>query len=378
MARSFELLPKEFVSRTGTFDYKTPIGEILSQVKEFGAVVITKRGKYFGLLDDRGIAAKGTLKVSPKYPAGKFTKRVPMLAKGSSVEQAIEALYSYSVKALPYADGDSISGIVKRDVMLRAILSLHMLSQYKVGDAMSSPVIAISDQANVAQAKTTMERFKVSKIIVLDKEKKPIGILSYNDIISNFARVNTRAQNLYDSKENPTTKSKVIDLAVTNIHQITADKSVEDAIRTLVEKNLSSLLVLRDGKPSGIITVRDVFELVVSSWKAQRSHLMLSGLDERQKEYEGEMVDMLEDLAERVNKFGSLQIDRIAVHVKKFKARNYELSGKVTLKNGYSAIAAMSGFSLMETLKDLCNRLYEDVKERKEILLTERKEEMVR
>jgi len=54
-------------------------------------------------------------------------------------------------------------------------------------------------------------------------------------------------------------KLKVRDVLDKNVYFIDSDKTVMDAVRMMVEKNVWSLVVVEKGLPMGVVTERDIF-----------------------------------------------------------------------------------------------------------------------
>src|SRR5438105_2503836 len=117
MQKAFETLPKEFISDVKIYDYKTPIANVLSKINSEGAVVVLKAKEYYGIVDDRTIAGKGTLKIDQKFPVGKFARKVPVVDQSTSIEKTIHHFYNSSTKVLPYTEGNRIKGVIKRDMI---------------------------------------------------------------------------------------------------------------------------------------------------------------------------------------------------------------------------------------------------------------------
>ena len=132
MPVAFQEIPAEFVSKTEFEDYSTPVAQVISKIQKYGAVVVTKDGKYFGIVDDRTIGKSTGMAFDETMLTGKVAKAVPRLSDKTSVQDAINFFYDSSSKALPYIKDDKVTGIVKRSEILKAILSLHLLSQAKV------------------------------------------------------------------------------------------------------------------------------------------------------------------------------------------------------------------------------------------------------
>ena len=365
--RAIEPIPSEFVSQTVTYDYKDPVTQAISKVKEYTAVIVNKNNDYYGIVDDRTIVRKGALKLHKRQSIGKFAKKVPLLDRSTTIEKAILYFYYEGVKALPYTEENKILGIVKRTEMLKAILSLHLLSEYKVENAMTSPVIGIDAEANVAQAKAAMEKNKVNRLIVM-KNGSLYGIISFKDIVEIFAKATERSPQrrdyFYTLSNTPV--SSVCQKGVLAIEQ---DSPLEEAIREFVERNISSLVVTKSDKPVGIITVRDVFGLIASTTTEEENKIIISGLDDYTKEYEEDIRAELNDMVNKINRFSKIKVDYVTVNVKRSRLRNYEIHGKVVLKKGGSVAALSTGYSLSSVLKDLVEKLYNEVKERKELVV---------
>jgi CBS-domain-containing membrane protein len=369
--RAFEGIPSEFVTKTPIYEYKAPITEALDKINTLTAVIITKNKNYYGIVDDRTLTRKGTLKLAKTYSIGKFAKKVPVLDQSTSIEKAISYFYTEGVKALPYVEANVIKGIVKRSEMLKAILSFHMLSKSRVENAMTSPIIAIDSNANMAQAKDAMQENKVNRLAVINNGKL-FGIITYKDMMKAFAASNSRAPKYknYYSLSNTTVGS----VCERNMQTIEQSMPVDDAIREFIEKNISSLIVTRSQKPVGIITIKDIFELIASSSSESINKVIISGLDDYTKEYADDIKAELDNLSNKVNRFSRIGINYISLNVKRPKARNYEMRGKIVLKKGGTFAAASQGYSLEAVLRDITRKLYKAAEEKKEIIIEKKRE----
>ncbi|MDE1824841.1 MAG: CBS domain-containing protein [Candidatus Micrarchaeota archaeon] len=376
MPKAFETIPQEFISEAKICDYKTPLSKVMGKISSAGSVVVLKGKDYYGIVDSRAIAARGMLKISPKLVVGKIAKKVPLLDEDTSIEQAIKHFHDSQTKVLPYTESSRVKGVIKREIILRAVLSLHLLSNYSVGDATSSPVIAIDRGASVAQAKSSMEKYKVNKIIVMDKAR-PYGILSYRDIIKGFARLDTRSSAI-EKGGFPMDKQNAANVGAVcsnPVYSIDAKRPIEEAIKSLSELGISSLLVTRSERPAGVISVRDIFELAVSKTKGIEERIFISGLNSKTKEYEEEIKAELEKLCDKVNRFGKIKTQYISLHIKNSSSRNYEMKARIALAKGGTISSASFGYTLESALRELTENLYKEVRVKKEITMAGRKDD---
>jgi hypothetical protein len=54
----FGNVPMAFVSDTEVYDFKVPVSIALPKIKKLNAVVVTKNGEYYGLVDGRALTGK--------------------------------------------------------------------------------------------------------------------------------------------------------------------------------------------------------------------------------------------------------------------------------------------------------------------------------
>lgn len=366
MAIAFENVPKEFVSKTAFYDYKTPITEILGTLGTYGAVVLTKDKEYYGIIDDRSIAKKGGTNVEKRAAAGKYAVKVPLLDRETSLAKAIHHFYTTDAKALPYTESGKVLGIVKRDAILKAILSMHMLSSYKAGWVMSTPVIAIDAEKTVAEAASTMRQNGINRLVVTSSGRL-FGIVSYKDVLRYDTKLRQRGSSKLEGSL-PLMQSKISEITERNVYSLTHNDNVDTAIREMVENGISSILVTRSGKPVGMLTIRDVLSAAAASNVEAAEGIILSGIDSSTKQYEEDIISEAEKLMERIDKFTKFKVGNMAVHVRKHKVRNYEIQVRVWLERSGAISVSSQGYSVEFTLRDAFTKVYNAIRNKKEVI----------
>ncbi len=365
----FGPVPREFVSETEIHDFKDSVAVSLSSVERLGAVVVTKNGGYYGIVDDRSVAGKGATNINKGLAIGKLAKPVPAITKDHDIKDAIGMFYSSATKALPFSENGRIKGIVKRSALLKAVLSMHMLSTSKVNDIMSKPVIAVPQESSIERANSAMRDNRVNRLAVLRKGRF-YGILTARDLMEYGMKSRSRNPEFSVASDRPHTH--VGDICHSDPYTIEYGEPAEAAIRSFVENDISSLPVLRKGRPVGIVTVSDIFETVIKNANVKRRNIVISGLDDYTKEREGDIQDALELLAEKIDRFRSNNIDYMAVNVKRIKQKGYEMHARLALTKSGAVSAYASGYSLELTLRDLVARLYKEVKSKNDFIIAGR------
>ncbi len=368
MKLAFENVPRDFISKAYFFEHTASLTEAISKITQNGVVVIMKDNDYYGIVDDRALA-RGNKKISKSNKLSSLSMKVPVLEDETSIEKAIYTFYVSQAKALPYIVNNKVLGVIKRETILKAILSLHLVSTLSAGDIMSTPVIAIDSNATLSNAKAFMQKNKVNRLAVSTNGTLN-GILTYTDIQKNASILSNRPQK---SGNNNSEVSTVEQVAVTTPFTINYKDSLDEGIRSMVENNISSLLVKRSDKVVGILTIRDIFETIAKSQTISSDNILISGLDDYTKEYEAEIRSELEKFNEKVQKFHKLSVEHISLNVKRHKSKNYELHMRVWLgKNGVVS-HGITGYTLDKALADLIETVYDSIKQKKEIVYMTKK-----
>lgn len=368
MKIAFESVPSEFVSATASYDYKEPISEALATIHRNGAVIVTKDGEYYGIVDNR-MVVRNRMKISKSHAINKYAVKLPVLDSSTSIEKAIHQFYSSGAKALPYYEGKKVTGVVHRRTMLKAILSLHLLSKYKANEVMSTPVMAVDPDTSLSNARAIMKKNNINRLIVI-ADGKAKGILTYKNIMEQMGNSPDR---MPERKGSVRQDARVIEVAEDRVLSVRQDDSVEDAIREMVENKISSLLVTKGGAPIGVMTVRDIFEAVATNAAGADENIIISGLDDYTEEFKDEILTELEKLEDRINKFHKMNVANITLNVKRHRAKNYEMKLRVWLTKRGVISTASTGFELDTTLNDTISKVYNTIKEKKEIVYSERR-----
>ena len=129
-----KLIPRELVSGVGFIDYNSPVSQARQELKDAPAIIVTKDGEYFGVIDSRVLHGTKSGRVSGSEKIGKLAIRAPSVSDTSSVEDLAYYFYKLRIKNLPYVDNGKITGVVERSTLLKMLLSLHILDQVRVSD----------------------------------------------------------------------------------------------------------------------------------------------------------------------------------------------------------------------------------------------------
>lgn len=148
-----------------------------------------------------------------------------------------------------------------------------------VKDVMSKKLTTVSPDDTLVDLIEKMMKYNFHMFPVIDDTKKVIGSVNFNDIMKIFTPHNPslekllKSTHLYDVKEDDmlefdftaeqATDVRVAEIMETNVVTIGGDEYIPDARKLMKQHNTKKLLVVTDGKLSGLITLFDIIVAVM-------------------------------------------------------------------------------------------------------------------
>lgn len=108
--------------------------------------------------------------------------------------------------------------------------------------------ITISPRASLIDARTTLLRHRIGRLVVVDKER-PVGIITEKDLVKTIYRIDAK----------PITSLRVSDIMKKDLVTATEKNNLNDCAKLMLDNKISSIIITKkDGTLSGIITKTDL------------------------------------------------------------------------------------------------------------------------
>ena len=112
-----------------------------------------------------------------------MTRDVECIQPDATLQAAAAKMKSLDVGMLPVCDHDRLLGMVTdRDITVRATAEGEAPTDIRVRDIMTPEVIYCFEDALVTDAAVLMQQKEVRRLIVLNDDKRMVGIVSLGDI----------------------------------------------------------------------------------------------------------------------------------------------------------------------------------------------------
>jgi CBS domain-containing protein len=112
-----------------------------------------------------------------------MTPHVEVVHPDATLAEAAEKMKALDVGPLPVCDGERLLGMVTdRDITVRATAAGRDPKTTKVRDVMTEEVFYCFEDQDLQDAAEIMERAQIRRLVVLNRDKRLVGIVSLGDL----------------------------------------------------------------------------------------------------------------------------------------------------------------------------------------------------
>jgi len=200
----------------------------------------------------------------------------PHINAKDTLEHIVKMMIDSKVHYLPvYDDKKTFIGITSARRVLTLVKDMKVASTKlkKIVDGKDGRVVTVYGDDTIGTALTLFKDYKVSKLVMIDKNMKLTGVLSYYDLIPYLVAPGTSKLRGRGASKTSQDKEKLMNMKVKNYAKtttltLTPEHTVADAIELILTRKLGSVVVI-DGEshPVGILTTRDLFASILFTTK---------------------------------------------------------------------------------------------------------------
>ena len=112
-----------------------------------------------------------------------MTPGVECVDPDETIQNAARRMRDRDIGPLPVCDNDRLTGVLTdRDIAIRAVAEGHDPTACRVRDVMTPGVKYCYDDQSVEEAEQIMENEQIRRLVVLNRKKRLVGILSLGDL----------------------------------------------------------------------------------------------------------------------------------------------------------------------------------------------------
>lgn len=105
----------------------------------------------------------------------------------ATVEQAAKLMAERDIGFVPVVDqgGRALGVLTDRDIVVKCVARSGDCRTKKLQELLAKDIVSVEPSDDIAKAKELMSNRKVQRILVCDRDRKPVGVISLQDLAEN-------------------------------------------------------------------------------------------------------------------------------------------------------------------------------------------------
>lgn len=111
-----------------------------------------------------------------------MTRKVAIVRADNTLQDAAAAMRDTDIGMLPVHQDNKLVGVITdRDITVRAVAEGKNPTESRVSEVMTRELAGCSEEDDAKLAAQRMKELKVRRLMVVDREKRPVGVVSLAD-----------------------------------------------------------------------------------------------------------------------------------------------------------------------------------------------------
>jgi predicted transcriptional regulator len=201
------------------------------------------------------------------------------------VSKIAQLMIESKIHYLPvFDDNDKFAGIVTARGLLRALEYLDIFMTKSRFSRKKLPLIMVFEDDALAVALQKFKSSRVSKLVVVNKEMRLKGILSYYDLISYLASPKKKDRSDRGHDKPGLQNKSVRHFLKTMVLTLNKEDYLRDALHLILEKKIGSVVIIdAQNHPISIITTKDLLSLFVRESTKEKIELTSKNLSKESR-----------------------------------------------------------------------------------------------
>ena len=198
--------------------------------------------------------------------------------------------------------------------LARIIPKLSDVSKEPVGSVMSRSPVCVSENDDFSKAKEIMKDLDEQTIPVVDSSGNLSGIVDIKDISSVVLFKPARQRHEMESKH---TKVRIeIKSIMRRPVSVPLEAALGPTVELMLRNRLGSVIVTKNEKPAGILTLSDLIELIARRREEESVYVQITGLTDADPFLYESLYGIIEKGMKRLSKIAKPQM--VMVHVSQY------------------------------------------------------------
>ena len=220
-------------------------------------IVLNGKGKYTGVIAHRWIIRSRYNPATTKVET--LTRPAPTVSLEDKLSKVAKLMITSGINQLPVFTGDKMEGIVTDDAVIQEAV-IGKWGNNKVEEMMTKKPFLIDENESVGAILSLFREHNISHVPIV-KDGMLLGIVSIKDIITGIFQPRHR-QTVGDitGEKVPVLSISAKGIMTKPVITVLPENTLKDAVKKMQKFNISSVVIVNKGRPTGILTKRDLLE----------------------------------------------------------------------------------------------------------------------
>lgn len=260
MSEVVTLVKDVFSTNFKSVNHDENLSACLSKIREEATpvlVVLNSKGKYAGVIAHRWIVRSRYNPTTTKVAT--LTRQAPKATLNDSISKAAKLMINSGIMQLPIYSGEKLIGIVTDEDIIKGAV-IGEWGKTKAEEIMTKRPFTIEEDETAGAVLTLFRQQGISHVPVVS-DGKIVGIISIKDLIENILQPK-QSQTVGDlaGESAPVLNIPAKGIMTKPVITILPETTIKDAEKQMRKFNISSLVIVKEGRAAGILTKRDFLE----------------------------------------------------------------------------------------------------------------------
>jgi CBS domain-containing protein len=138
-----------------------------------------------------------------------MTPHVEVIHPDATLREAAQKMQTLDVGPIPVCDGDRLQGMLTdRDITIRATAQGRDPNTTRVREVMTPDIVYCFEDQDVEEAAQIMEERQIRRLVVLNRDKRLVGIVSLGDLATQTGDEELDAEELSETLSGVSTRTQ--------------------------------------------------------------------------------------------------------------------------------------------------------------------------
>ena len=240
---------------------------------------VTQGEKLLGVISLATVLQRRNLPLTTRVDS--VLVRPPRVESSDFLTHIVEHLIGSGYRGIPVLEDGRLVGLVSRSDVVAALVETQEFAEVEVQAIMTPDPQTVEESESLDRARDLMRSLDERTVPVVDGEGRLSGVVGVKDMVQALTKGKPRRATQGErSGQKRSMHVEVRSVMSTPAVVVPPEATGAEAAALMRDRDISSVVVLQDGRPVGIVAQVDLLEQVVALRQREEVLVQISGLDE--------------------------------------------------------------------------------------------------